>query len=162
MIVTALFESEEFNSIFKYLQPWELRDDAKMEVIGIVCGWGDDKIIRLHNQGALHFYVRKTAHYSVSATGLIRKKYFPLKADVQPLEFRAEERVEIAERYNMESRRDQIINAARGIDSMDSVLVKLYLKYGTYRDVSRVAGIPHITCFKRMRRVFKQLKQTLS
>jgi hypothetical protein len=75
-IVERLFVGKNFNECLSKMEPDHLRDDLKMEVITVVCGWPDDKVIDLHSKGVLEFYVvRVILNMVKSKSSPFYKKY---------------------------------------------------------------------------------------
>jgi hypothetical protein len=148
-IITNLFNSDEFKNIMSRLQPAELREDAKMEVMSIICGMQDSKILRLYNDGALLYYVKKTAHYSLSQHGRLRPKYFPKKVQLPMGDYNIDRYLLIKDRQVRELELEKSFNR---LSQEDADLVGLYMKVGNYRAVAKETGIPFISCYKHIRR----------
>lgn len=56
-IIEELYKSKNFNDCLNKMEPAHLRDDLRQEIALIVCQWTDDKVVSLHTEGALEYYV---------------------------------------------------------------------------------------------------------
>lgn len=157
-IIEGLFLGKNFNDCLGKMDPAHLREDLKMEVIAAVCEWPDDKVLELHDEGKLEFYVVRVI------INMLSNKYSPFfkKFRVQTLQLT---NMEIAEHYAQDERElregneDRVI---RGIDSLpwySQTMLKLYMEKGNYRALQDATGIPFISCYKTIQKAFKELKQ---
>jgi hypothetical protein len=75
-IIANLYTGKNFTDCISKMEPEHLRDDLMQEVIEIVCSWPDDKIIKLHTDGVLEFYVARVIINQIqSNTSPFYKKY---------------------------------------------------------------------------------------
>lgn len=85
-IITAMYNSKEFNDCINKMEPDHLRDDLRAEVILILLETADDKIMKLHEQkDGLKFYtVRIILNLIQSKTSSFYKKYrqSPVELDI--------------------------------------------------------------------------------
>lgn len=158
-IIESLFKSNEFNDIFNHIKQKDLIDDLRMEVIVIICNLSDSKILNLFNNNTLFHYTKKTAHYSISKTGMMLKKYYPSKISNDPYYYDAEYLLSIKERSLKEENEDKIMRLIDEMDLLESGLIKAYFKLGTYRAVSKQTGISLKTVFEYINRGAKTLRR---
>jgi hypothetical protein len=75
-IISTLYTGKNFNDCLSKMEPAHLRDDLKAEVMLIICEWPDEKVIKLHTDGVLEFYVARVIINQVqSNTSPFYKKY---------------------------------------------------------------------------------------
>lgn len=75
-IIAQLYTGKNFTDVIAKMDPPHLREDLKQEVIMIVCGWDADKIIKLHSEGVLDFYVARVIINQIqSSTSPFYKMY---------------------------------------------------------------------------------------
>lgn len=56
-IISNLYNSKNFNDCIRKMEPVHLQDDLRCEVLAVVCEWPEEKVIQLHKDQALEFYV---------------------------------------------------------------------------------------------------------
>jgi hypothetical protein len=189
-IIAALFNGKNFNDCIGKMDPHWLQEDLKMEVALIVCEWPDEKVVSLHGQGSLEFYVVRVI------INMMSNKYSPFYKkfrewtveymDDMAREFRGTElggdnyyeepdkrryakgfsldnysQTEIEERAIREAREDTVLAEIDNLYWYNSGLVRLYMQHGNYRAIEKETGIPYISCYKTIQKSFKQLKQII-
>lgn len=183
-IVERLFVGKNFNDCIRKMEPEHLQEDLKMDVIAIVCEWPDEKVIKLHQENSLEFYVVRVILNQVkSKTSPFHKQY---RSPVIPIEMhkagfkvgsdcredgKRRTRFEKAEvNYQMTSVDDyeeRLIReqaedlAIEEIDRLywyDAEMIKLYLELGSFRAIEDRTGIPFISCYKNIKKSLGVLK----
>lgn len=188
-IITDLFLSKDFNDCISKMEPAHLRDDLKMEVSLIICEWPDEKIIRLHTEGILNFYVvRIIINQIQSSTSPFFRKYRQFvneyKDSLYETYINAKElyddksdfidrnmdglkhRLSVCsgnDEYNDRLTKEQLEDFTLSeIDSLywyDAALIRMYLKHGTYRAIEEETKIPFISCYKNIQKSLDILRQ---
>ncbi len=75
-VIAALYTGKNFCDCISKMEPDYLREDLKAEVISIVCEWPEEKILKLHEDKALEFYVvRVILNQIQSKTSPFFRKY---------------------------------------------------------------------------------------
>lgn len=157
-VIEALFLGKNFNDCLSKMDPVYLREDLKMEVIAAVCEWPEEKILDLHQEGKLEFYVVRVI------INMLSNKYSPFfkKFRVQTLELTNMEIAElyaIDEREKREDMEDRVIAEIDQLHWYSATMMKLYMEKGNYRALEEATGIPFISCYKTIQKAFKVLKQ---
>lgn len=163
------------------MEPDHLRDDLKCEVLAVVCEWPEEKIINLHRDKALEFYVVRVILNQVkSKTSPFVKKYRRVKEeyieyDVSTIykseNSRYRHNLSISNRINNKASDEELENrqiqeqleeiALSEIDRLywyDAEMVRLYLKHGNFRAIEKETGIPFISCYKNIKKSLALLK----
>lgn len=188
-IIEALFTGKNFNECIGKMEPEHLREDLKMEVALIVCEWPDEKVVKLHQDKALEFYVvrvilnqiqsstsqfyRKFRIVTVSYVEAANKEnYFEKEGPVVPnlprhshMKRIIEHTDQITDPQELERREEWELIEDRALSEIESLywynaeMVRLYVKHGNYRAIEKETGIPFISCYKTIQKSFKELKQ---
>lgn len=75
-IIERLYTGKNFNDCIGKMQPDHLREDLRAEVILVVCEWSDEKVLKLHSDGVLEFFVVRVILNTIkSNTSPFAKKY---------------------------------------------------------------------------------------
>lgn len=182
-IIENLFVGKNFNDCIEKMDPPHLRDDLKMEVIGIVCEWPEDKVVKLFEDKVLDFVVvRVILNQIQSNSSPFFYKYRQPFEDFS--EYGAEtfgsgnarnkhtSRIgayvdktnedtadDVAERLLREELEDFTIAEIDNLYWYDSEMIKLYLKHGTFRAIQEHVGIPYISCYKNIQKSLAILRK---
>lgn len=158
-IIEKLFTGKNFRDCISKMKPDHLQDDLKMEVILVVCEWSEEKVVKLHNDGALEFYVvRVILNLIQSTTSPFYKKYrmvtVPLNGNTKHLHSDDD----IEERMMREELEDATLDQINQLYWYDAELVRIFMRVGTFRAVGQDIGIPWQTCYKTIKKALKILK----
>jgi hypothetical protein len=183
-IIQELFTGKNFNDCIGKMEPVDLREDLKMEVIAVICEWSEEKVKGLYLEGKLEFYVvRVIINMLTNKYSPFYKKFRTLTSPLSNREFVQEygdderhkwqERrpaalamtnMEIAEMYanenrsEREEREDKVIREIDSLHWYSATMLKLYMEKGNYRALEEATGIPFISCYKTVQKAFKELK----
>jgi hypothetical protein len=158
-IITNLYNSKNFNDCIHKMEPVHLQDDLKAEVISIVCEWPENKVVQLHQDKALEFYVVRVILNQVkSKTSPFVRKYrststIEITQDLPCIQEDCKER---------EVREEVERLAINEIDSLywyDAEMIRLYLKLGSFRAIQEYTDIPFISCYKNIKKSLATLKK---
>jgi hypothetical protein len=152
------------------MEPAHLRDDLKMEVIAIVLEWPDQKVIQLHEQGGLEFYVARVIINQIqSNTSPFFKKFrdtnkvLELGVEGRGREKPAEDAELLVEDLEQRIEREDLQDLAmQFIDRLywyDAEMVRLYLSEGSFGKMSIKTNIPKDSCYWTVRNAFRKLKK---
>lgn len=84
-IITALYESREFNECIGKMEPDHLQDDLRSEVMLILLETPEEKIKQLHERNELKFYtVRVILNLIQSKSSPFYKKFRQPYAELNP------------------------------------------------------------------------------
>jgi hypothetical protein len=156
-IIEQLFRGKNFNDAIFKMEPAHLRDDLKMEVITIVCEWPEEKILKLHSDNALDFYVvRVILNQAKSSTSPFAKKY---RAPFLELKDVADHSESIEDRQVREQMEDFALEEIERLYWYDAEMIRLYLKLGSFRAIEEHTGIPFISCYKNIKKSMATLKK---
>lgn len=178
-IIAQLFSGKNFNDCINKMQPEELREDLKQEVILIVCEMPEEKIIGLHERKQLEFFtVRVIINQAASKTSPFAKKYrstysisdFSLGIATDQHSNRTMDRInavlavnpieaDTEERLLRESIEDKAMQQIAELYWYNKELVELYLKHGNFRAIQKETGIPFASCYKTIKKSFEEIKQ---
>lgn len=179
-IIERLYKSKNFTDCIGKMEPVQLQDDLRQEVALIVCEMPEEKIIGLFHEGKLEFYVvriilnlvnnnqnkfyktfreRNYQYWDDVPQGEEdREGWIPglIKFDTEP-EHEKKERLE--ERAIREQMEDITLEEIDRLYWYDAEMIRLYLKLGTFRAMQKQTGIPHISCFKNIKKSLITLKK---
>lgn len=190
-IISALYTGKNFNDCLAKMEPEHLREDLRQEVILIVCEWPEEKIQKLHGEGALEFYVvRVILNQCQSNTSPFYKKYRQVTeqwADSFLQTFAEkgtwlddngystkytrqisaqvaieDQQQEFDERVIREQLADAAIEEINNLYWYDKELILLYLKVGSFRAIEEQTKIPFISCYKNIKKSLAILKRKAS
>jgi len=156
-IISDLFTGKNFNECIDRMNPDHLRQDLKMEVIGVVCTWTEEKVLKLHEAAALEFYVVRVILNQIQSNSspfakMYRKPIIELNGHEK-----ADEGPDLT-REIREALEDKAISEIKNLYWYDAELIQLYLKHGNYRAIEKETGIPWESCYKSIRKALKVLK----
>jgi len=158
------------------MQPIELQDDLKAEVILVVCELDEIKLKGLHERGELIFYVvRVILSMAKSSTNNFFKKYKLTNEELhqeftfvdiredQPLQQTSYfELTDIEQRNEREKLEDLAIEKINTLDWYSSELLKLYIKLGNYRAVEKETNIPFASIYQNIKKSINKIRCELS
>lgn len=167
-IINQLFLGKNFNDCIGKMQPEQLREDLRQEVILIVCEMPEEKIISLHQRKELEFFtVRIILNQIRSKTSPFAKKYRGVVGecrsdpdnDIKLYKYPQHDPIEIEERQLREMIEDMAIEEIDKLYWYNKGLVELYVKHGNFRAIEKETGIPFGSCYKTIKKSFEQIKQ---
>ena len=175
-IIEELYLSKNFNDCINKMQPEELRDDLKAEVILVVCEIDEKRLQQMQETGQLVFFVvRIILNMVKSTTSRFYKKFRitndELKESYTFVDIRDEEATEQEHIYDLteneqrkqrEELEDLAIEKINTLDWYESELLKLYVKHGNYRAIETVTQIPFSSVYKTIQGSIKKIRYQLS
>lgn len=142
------------------MQPEHLQEDLKQEVILILCELPEDKLIKLHENGAMQFYtVRIILNQIRSKTSPFAKKYRRVYQEFKDIEIN--DNIDIQERSMRELVEDIAMEEVDKLYWYNKGLVELYLTHGNYRAIQKETGIPFGSCYKTIKKSLNQIKKDI-
>jgi hypothetical protein len=186
--ITALVQSKDFKQCISKIEPRELQDDLAAEVSLILLETDPEKIVRLADAHQLKFYAaRVVMNLAFSTTSPFYRKYrrpvMEFKENylhgtgdnllddtnaqavkhLQSLQVAITDDAvhELALRQEREDFEERVLEVIEELYWYDCEMVKLYMKLGNYRQIEAETGIPHVSCFKTVKKAFAQIKQRL-
>lgn len=163
-IIEQLYISKEFCDCISKMEPVQLQDDLKSEVTLILLEKPDDLIVELHTSGKLKFFaVRVILNLIQSNTSPFFKKLRTSYIELDPDKDEADN-TDISDRVEFELQEQIVLNELELYGDNDVLtfyereLVKLYLKFGSYRAIEDDTRIPWESCYKTIRGALKKLK----
>jgi hypothetical protein len=157
-IIEKLYLSKNLNDCIKKMEPVDLQEDLKSEVIAIVCEWPEEKIVDLHTKNQLEFYVvRVILNQIKSKTSPFYKKYRQSFAELTGEE--SHECTDLKEREVKELIQDIAIEEINNLYWYDAEILRMYLELGTFRAIQDKTGIPFISCYVNIKKSLKTLKR---
>jgi hypothetical protein len=160
-IVQALFTGRNFNECIGKMEPAHLRDDLKQEVILVVCEWPDEKVIKLHSDGVLDFFVARVIINHIQSTGIKGKNSFYNKYRRTYVEMEKELAAEVESVEDRETKEALEDVALSNIDRLywyDAEMLRLYMELGNYRAIQKHTGIPFVSCYKNIQKSIVALR----
>ena len=154
-IISKLYQGRNFLDCINKMEPAHLRDDLKQEVITVVCGWDDDKIKKLHHDGALEFYVvRVILNHIQSKTSPFYKKYRMTHDEYDPHapKMQVADACDTADRQIREDLEDLALEHIDSLYWYDAELLRMYMRLGNFRAIQKETGIPFISCYKNIQK----------
>lgn len=157
-IIEKLYLSKNLNDCIKKMEPVDLQDDLKSEVIAIVCEWSEEKIVELYTKNQLEFYVvRVILNQIKSKTSPFYKKHRQSFAELTGEE--SYECTDLKEREVKELIQDIAIQQIDELYWYDAEILRMYLELGTFRAIQDKTGIPFISCYVNIKKSLKTLKR---
>lgn len=173
-IIEQLYKDDRINDCISKMHPKELQEDLKAEIFLILLEYPETKIKELHQSNQLVYFTLKIITNQVkSNTSKFTKKFKDCKTvygvDISD---RAEE-VYTEERPKS---LDEIVIKIKGLayksipDFLDlpdinwynQLMLSLYMKHGTYREMARVTKIPRPSCFLTVKETIDKLTKYAS
>lgn len=173
--IESLYKCRKFNDCIGKMQPKDLQDDLRSEVILFVSEKDDDFVIGLHDRGELSFYaIRIAVNFITKTNSSFNKRFRILKTDEVP------EMVcpELNGRADLERLQDPLLIkltelrklAYQKIPQYDQSLypeinwykqymISLYMKVGSYRKMETETQIPWEACYVTVKQTMKLLKE---
>jgi DNA-directed RNA polymerase specialized sigma24 family protein len=132
-IISQLYLSKEVNEAIQKMEPAELRDDLKAEMFLALMELPDDRVIKMHEQGFIKFYlVRMMLNMIKSDRSSFYNKY--RRQIIQPTELEDRE-----QDYNL----DDVTESVKDLHWYEQDLVFSYILNGcNATELSRQVGIP--------------------
>lgn len=156
-IIVTLLQSDDFSDCLKKVKP-SLKDDLMSELALILLETEPEKIVYMHEAKRLNFYtVRIMLRLAFSRTSPFYKK-FRIAHD----EF-VDNNVPDDYSANMSriQQEDRALMEIERLDWYEQEMVKLYLKEGTYRAMSKKTQIPVMSCFQAIKIATEKIKQVI-
>ncbi|MGN6416100.1 MAG: hypothetical protein ACTHMC_01320 [Pseudobacter sp.] len=181
-IIEELYRSKEFNDCIGKMQPEQLQDDLRSEVMLVLLETDEAKLKGMHDRGELKFYtVRVILNMIQSSTSAFYRKYRHInKAYVDDLnelagngwvfdrQLRETPRVEMEmpstedERQIREFKEERAMAAINDLYWYDREMVRLYMRLGNYRAIEKDTGIPWESCYSTIKKAIKKIRNELS
>lgn len=187
-IIEELYKSKNFNDCLNKMEPAHLRDDLRQEIAVIICQWSDDKVVNLHTEGALEYYVVRVIINQIqsSSSEFFRKFrnnknmcYLDNPAESYHIamdldndgNFTRQNKVKInpahisshqdnhKERLIREELEDYTIEQIDTLHWYSRDMMKLYIRVGTFRAMQVETTIPFISCYKNIQKSLEILRQ---
>jgi hypothetical protein len=189
-IIVQLIESKDFKKCINKVQPSCIRRDLVSEISLILLETNPDKIILMGDKQQLRFYVVKIImNLAFSNTSPFYKKFrknsvlfkenisFDYQDDNGNLDETVTKLLNVEDdseetiiRKNDEERvlaaLDNVTDYGTfidefNLDAYESQMLKLYIKYGNYRNMQRQTMIPYVSCFNTVRKAIIKIKNNL-
>jgi hypothetical protein len=158
-IIEELYRSKDFNDCIGKMEPEHLRDDLRAEVTLILLETDNNKLLAIHNAGALKYYtVRIIMNLIQSKTSLFYKRYRQQLVELTD-RFMAEEEPDFEERLTREDMEEQAMKEIDNLYWYNAGIIKLYMKHGNYRAIQEDTGIPYSSAYKTIQKSFQEIKQ---
>lgn len=124
----------------------------------VVCELPEEKVIKLHRDRVLEFYVVRVI------INMIRSRVSPFAKKYRTHHIELTDR-EVAEESDLEGRelKEQLEDLALAeIPNLywyDAKLISLYMDLGSFRAIEQATRIPHVSCYKTIKKSFAELKR---
>lgn len=176
-IIADLFTGKNFTDCIAKMEPEQLRDDLKQEVILIICELDEGKLIGLWQRKELEFFtVRVILNQIKSNSSPFARKFRNnllmfmdevnddmqglnvspnwVHSDISPDEFE--------ERLVHEEVQALAIEEINKLHWYHRGLIELYSKHGNYRAIEKETGIPFGSCYKSIRKALDGIKNRVT
>lgn len=188
-IIVELLNSANFKKCVAKVNPSDLREDLVSEVSLILLETNPEKIIALHQRNQLTFYVvRIIMNLAFSNTSPFYKKFrsqqfvefrnnfefdfYDEEGNLQSVKTHLLIGVDdSADNIKQKEQEEQVLKALDkiegygstmdeyGLDEYESQMVKLYVKYGTFRNMQKELHIPYVSCFNTVIKAIEKIKK---
>ncbi len=155
-IITQLYNSPDLNKVIEGIQPEHLQNELRQEVMLVICELSEEKLLTLHENNQLKFYVWRTitnmAYSSTSRFYKLFRKPLPIPQPEPTAN-------------TTDNQCTEIIN--RLIDSKDTAewfngrILKLYAEHGTMEAVAKEIGLPKNAIYRAIHTARKMVKQRI-
>lgn len=160
-IISNLFTGKNFCDCISKMEPVQLREDLRQEVILIICELPAPKIRQLHKDKALEFYtVRVILNLIKSKSSPFAKKFRGVTEELNDKQ-QADE-MQIEERQLKELIEDMALEEVDKLYWYNKGLIELYLKFGNFRAIEKATRIPLSSCYATIKKSFNEIKATVT
>ena len=177
-IIAELSLSKDFNDCISKMEPVELQDDLRMEVLLILLESKED-IIGMHKRNELRFYaVRIILNLIKSNTSPFYKKYrgfvseyrddlYSIPEDetvwtkiktVNPTPSIATRPDDLDLRLQYEQREEMVMQIIDELYWYDKEILKLYMKLGNYRAIEKETNIKWQSCYDTVQATLHKIR----
>jgi hypothetical protein len=177
-IIEELYRSKEFNECIGKMQPEQLQDDLRSEVMMVLLETDEAKLKGMHERGELKFYtVRVILNMIQSKTSAFYRKYrhlnkmfledpndiardrqkFQIVAQADPPAVLVDD-----ERVIKELKEERAMVAINDLYWYDREMIRLYMRLGNYRAIEKDTGIPWESCYSTIKKAIKKIRNELS
>lgn len=157
-IIEELFNGKDFNDCLGKMEPAHLRDDLRQEVILTMCELPEEKVVKLHEEKVLVFYVVRVIINMIRSTNSpFAKKYRTTYTEL--VEQEEPTGPDMNERLLREELEDYTLSEINSLYWYDAELIRLYMNLGTFRAIQEMTGIPYVSCFKTIKKAMGVLKR---
>lgn len=158
-ILTEVFTSKSFNECVGKMRPACLRDDLKSEVSLVLCEMPEARLIEIYNSGGIYYYVARIVINMVKNSS---NKFFRnhLKFDLLTTEMPVNFDIEVEDTRLRDEQ--SALNLIDALYWYDAEIVRLYLKLGNYRAVSKATGIPMPSIYATVQQSAKKIKEKIN
>lgn len=142
------------------MEPAHLRDDLKQEVILIVCELPEDKVIKLHTDRVLEFYVvRIILNQAKNKRNQFIKNHVIATSDLSTHDLADDTNQQQQERrISRELEEDLAMEEIENLHWYSKGLIELYIEHGNFRAIQKQTGIPHPSAYKTIQKSLKEIK----
>ena len=167
-IIEALYLDRQFKKVCQNIAPPSLSDDLFHETIVVFLEMDEEKVIKASQEGYLKWlFIRIASNSYNSKTSPFYHKYHhnDNKNDIQGANtfkhietFKVESNSKEFE-IKYKTLTETIEKEIEHLDFYERELLKLYIKFGNYRDVSREVGIKYESVRHAIRLAIEKIKQ---
>lgn len=170
-IIEDLFVSEKFNEFIDKMEPAHLREDLKQEVALVLLEMPDENFALIRRVD--YFAVGIIRNMICTKTSAFYKKYrhsnfiYVDEWEGDGMDRRLnvavnKEEYSLQDRLLKEELEDYTLSEIDSLYWYDSEMIKLYMRLGTFRAIQEMTGIPHVSCFKTIKKALSVLKRKMS
>jgi len=160
-IIEALYRDKQFKKVCQNIAPPSLCEDLFHETIMVFLEMDEAKVLNASKEGYLKWlFIRIASNSFNSKTSPFYHKYHHNDDRYDLSEAKIKEVTNINEGF--ESKFKQLIESIESeiqcLDFYEKELLKLYIKFGNYRDVSREVGIKYESVRHAIRLAIEKIK----
>lgn len=155
--ICEVIKSKRFLTLVKKVRPKDIQDDLVSEISLILLEKKAEEIVQLHDKDELIFYTIKIlTNLAFSNTSSFYRKFRIINEELSDDFFNVCESDEFT---NVSDIHLKALAELEQIHWYYSKMIKLYVEYGNYRNMSRELDIPYSTCFKDVQKGIKLIKE---
>lgn len=161
-IIEGLYLDRQFKKVCQNIAPPSLSDDLFHETIVVFLEMDDEKVIKASQEGYLKWLFIKIASNSFnSKTSPFYHKYHHNDDRIEVSESKVKDADFISQGFEIKFKElvESIEKQIECLDFYERELLKLYIKFGNYRDVSREVGIKYESVRHAIRLAINKIKQ---
>lgn len=154
-IIVEIYESESFNNLIDKMDPPHLRDDLKSEVVLYLLNKPEDFILDLKDRGVLPNYVSRVTVKMMTQKNndFCRQFRQSFTSNIPEVQYE-----QMNGRVQKELKEEKALSYIHRLYWYEREMVKLYLRFGSYRLVSKETGIPFRSCGQTIKTAIQKIR----
>lgn len=155
-IISTLYLDKDIDQSIKKMQPIELQDELRSEMFLVLCEMPEDRIIEMHENGMLKFYLVRTMISMIKSN--TSRFYYKFRNHLNCEIDHTHDKAEVASEYEEEIN-DKLTKSIEVLHWYEAQILKLYAENGqNILALSRETKIPYRSLMKTIKKAKTLLK----